>query len=231
MKAHIAVIIPAYNEEKTIGKVVEEVRSLGQEYQAVVVNDCSVDRTTDVAESSGATVIELPFNLGIGGAVQTGIRYAEARGLDMCVQVDGDGQHPPRQIPRLIEFLSAGQFDMVVGSRFLGGDYQVPAMRALGIRTLSVFLKCVSGLSIKDMTSGFRVFNRPVMELYSKYYPQDYPEPESLLFAYRKGFRVGEVPVDMQYREYGVSSITPFKSGYYMAKVLLAMSVDLFRKF
>jgi glycosyltransferase involved in cell wall biosynthesis len=231
MNRRIAVIIPAYNEEKTIAGVIRGVKDLGGEYHVIVINDCSVDNTTERAEREGATVIELPFNLGIGGAVQTGYKYALLHGFDACVQVDGDGQHPPYQIPKLIEPLFADSFDLVVGSRFLGGNYRVPFMRALGIRLISLFLRAVRGPSIKDTTSGFRASNRQAMALFSKHYPQDYPEPEALLIAHLTKLRVAEVSVEMSYREHGSSSITPLRSAYYMTKVLIAMFIDLFKKY
>ena len=176
-------------------------------------------------------MIELPVNLGIGGAVQTGFRYALAHGYDACVQVDGDGQHPPGQIPKLIKPLFADGVDMAVGSRFLGSHYSISFMRGMGSKLISFFLRSASGLDIRDVTSGFRAINRPLMELFSVHYPQDYPEPESLLVARMKGFKVAEVPVEMSQREYGSSSITSLKAAYYMMKVLLAMFIDLFKKF
>jgi glycosyltransferase involved in cell wall biosynthesis len=231
MNRRIAVIIPAYNEEKTIASVISGVRELGDEYHAVVINDCSIDSTTAKAEQEGAIVIELPLNLGIGGAVQTGFKYALAQGFDACVQVDGDGQHPPYQIPALVDLLFREDVDIVVGSRFFGSNYKIPFMRALGINLISLFLKVVSGLTIRDTTSGFRACNRRAMDLFARYYPQDYPEPESLLIAHLKKLRVAEVPVEMSYREHGTSSITPFRAAYYMMKVLLAMFIDLFKIF
>jgi len=232
MNKRIAVIIPAYNEEKTVGEVVRGVKALGQGFDAVVINDSSRDRTAQSAEAAGATVIELPYNLGIGGAVQTGFKYAVMNGYDGCVQVDGDGQHPPEEIAKLVEPLFVDGYDMVIGSRFIGRtNYRVPFMRALGIKIISVFLKVVCSMTIKDTTSGFRALNRQAMAFFATDYPQDYPEPESLLFAYKKKFRVMEVSIEMKDREHGISSITPFRSAYYMIKVLLAMTIDLFRKF
>jgi hypothetical protein len=231
MDRRIAIVIPAFNEEKTIAGVIRGVRGLGEEYQVIVVNDSSRDDTTRNAEAEGAIVVELPVNLGIGGAVQTGFKYAFDHGFDACVQVDGDGQHPPEEIPLLVERLFGEDLDMVIGSRFMGGAYKVPFMRALGIKVMSIFLKVTTGMTVRDTTSGFRAINRRVMDFFSKYYPQDYPEPESLLLAYLKGFKVGEVSVDMRHREFGISSITPFLAVYYMTKVMLAMFIDLFREF
>jgi glycosyltransferase involved in cell wall biosynthesis len=230
MDRRIAVIIPAYNEENTIAQVVAGVKALGDSYHAVVINDCSQDNTTANAEREGATVIELPFNLGIGGAVQTGFKYTAQQGFDGCVQVDGDGQHPPHQIPIIVDALFKSGHDMVVGSRLLGSRYRIPFMRAAGIKAFSVFIRVFCGITIRDTTSGFRAFNRRAAEFCAGFYPQDYPEPEALLLLHLKGFSIGEVPVEMNYREYGASSITPFRAGYYMVKVLLSMFIDLFKK-
>jgi glycosyltransferase involved in cell wall biosynthesis len=232
MNKRIAVIIPAYNEEKTVGEVVRGVKALDQGFDVVVVNDSSRDKTAQSAEAAGATVIELPYNLGIGGAVQTGYKYAVMNGYDGCVQVDGDGQHPPEEITKLVEPLFANDYDIVIGSRFIGQTtYRVPFMRALGIRIISIFLKVVCGMSVKDTTSGFRALNGRAMAFFATEYPQDYPEPESLLFAHRKKFKVMEISIEMKDREHGISSITPFRAVYYMTKVLLAMTIDLFREF
>lgn len=232
MNKRIVVIIPAYNEEKTVGEVVRRVKALGQGFDVVVINDSSRDRTAQSAEAAGATVIELPYNLGIGGAVQTGFKYAVMKGYDGCVQVDGDGQHPPEEITKLVEPLFADGPDIVIGSRFKERtNYRIPFMRALGIKIISIFLKAVCGMTVKDTTSGFRALNRRAMTFFATEYPQDYPEPESLLFAYKKKFKVVEVSTEMRDREHGISSITPFRAAYYMAKVLLAMTVDLFRQF
>jgi glycosyltransferase involved in cell wall biosynthesis len=230
MDRQVAVVIPAYNEEKSIAAVIRGVRALGAGYHVVVINDSSRDGTTRNAEAEGAVVIELPVNLGIGGAVQTGFKYAFEHGFDAAVQVDGDGQHPPDQIPLLVEPLFGGGIDIMVGSRFLGSDYRVTFMRGLGIKLISLFLRVFTGMSVRDATSGFRAVNRGVMGFFARTYPQDYPEPESLLLAFLKGFKVAEVPVRMNYRKYGTSSITPFRAAYYMTKVLLAMFIDLFRE-
>ncbi len=230
MGRRVAVVIPAYNEEKSIAGVIRDVKGLGPGYHIIVINDSSRDGTTRNAEAEGAVVIELPVNLGIGGAVQTGFKYAFEHGFDVAVQVDGDGQHPPDQIPLLVEPLFRGEVDMMVGSRFLGGGYRVTLMRGLGIRLISLFLRVTTGMSVRDATSGFRAVNRGLMDFFARTYPQDYPEPESLLLAFLKGFKVAEVPVRMNYRMYGNSSITPFRAAYYMTKVLLAMFIDLFRE-
>jgi len=230
-RRRIAVVIPAFNEEKSIGEVVHSIRGLGEGFDAIVINDNSTDRTTEVALKAGAVVIELPCNLGIGGAVQTGYKFARDRGYDACIQVDGDGQHPADQIPRLIAPLFEDGYDMVIGSRFVtDSDYEISFMRLVGIKVLSFFLKITTGMDVKDTTSGFRAINRKVLELFANEYPQDYPEPESLVFAHKKGLRVKEIPTRMASRMYGKSSITPILSAYYMIKVMLAMFIDLFNK-
>jgi len=232
VKKRIAVIIPAYNEEPSIGSVIKEVGELGDDYDAIVINDNSTDRTSEKAAMEGAIIINLPYNLGIGGAVQTGFKYAFMKGYDICVQVDGDGQHPPNEIPKLLAPLFEDGIDIIIGSRFSETTkYSITFMRGLGIKILSLFLKLTTGLNIKDPTSGFRAINRRVLELFSKHYPQDYPEPESLVFAYKQHLTIKEVPVNMSERMYGESSITPVRAAYYMVKVLIAMFIDLFKKY
>jgi glycosyltransferase involved in cell wall biosynthesis len=231
MNRRVAVIIPAYNEEDSIADVVNRVKGLGEGYDVVVVNDDSRDKTSEKAREAGAIVVDLPYNLGIGGAVQTGFKFAWAEGYDACVQVDGDGQHPARDISKLLVPLFDDDYDLVIGSRFVTEtNYKISAMRAVGIKILSIFLRVATGLIVKDTTSGFRAVNRKAMELFSREYPQDYPEPESLVFAHQHQFKVLEIPVQMTNRMYGVSSITPVMAAYYMAKVLLAMFIDLFKR-
>lgn len=231
MDKRIAVIVPAFNEEKTIGSVVQSIRRLGKGYDAIVVNDSSIDRTAEVAEEEGAIVIGLPYNLGIGGAVQTGFKYALLNHYDACVQADGDGQHPIPEIPQLLRPLFEEGYDLVVGSRFIADtDYDISFMRNVGRKVISVFLRVAAGMCVKDPTSGFRAISKKAVTVFAGEYPQDYPEPEALIFAHKYGFRVKEVPIGMHNRMYGASSITPMKAGYYMAKVLLAMFIDLFKK-
>ena len=231
MNRRTAVIIPAFNEEYTIEDVVRGVKALGPGYDVIVINDHSSDRTSERAERGGAVVIELPCNLGIGGAVQTGYKYALVKGYDACVQVDGDGQHPTEEISLLVDSLFDGGFDIVIGSRFVEEtNYEISFMRDVGIRIISSFLRMTTGLTVKDPTSGFRAINRKALGLFADQYPQDYPEPESLVFAHKKKFKVMEVPIRMKNRMFGISSITPALAAYYMAKVLLAMFIDLFKK-
>ncbi len=231
MDKRTLVIIPAYNEEHTIGDVVKGVKALGSGYDVIVINDNSSDKTSEKATGAGAKVLQLSCNLGIGGAVQTGYKYALAEGYDACVQVDGDGQHPTREISTLVEALFENGYDIVIGSRFVERtSYEISFMRDLGIRILSCFLRMTTGLVVKDPTSGFRAINRKALALFASQYPQDYPEPESLVFAHKKQFRVREVSIEMKNRMHGISSITPVRAAYYMGKVLLAMFIDLFKK-
>lgn len=220
-------IIPAYNEAASIGQVVAEVRAAGP-YDPVVVDDGSTDDTARIARHAGARVLRLPTNLGIGGAVQTGLRYARAAGYPVAVQVDGDGQHDPAEIPRLLAALQAAAADLAVGSRFLGvGDYRPPLARSLGIRFFRRLLRPILGREIRDTTSGFRAFGPRAIQLFADGYPVDYPEVEALVLAHRAGLRIVEVPVRMRPRQAGRSSITPVRAAFYMAKVSLAVAFDL----
>jgi glycosyltransferase involved in cell wall biosynthesis len=231
MKQRVAVIVPAYNEEYTIGGVVRNIKALGEGYHAIVINDNSNDQTSLIARQEGAVVIDLACNLGIGGAVQTGFRYAAANEYNACVQVDGDGQHPTDEIPYLFKTLVEEKCDLVIGSRFIvKTDYDISCMRKIGIQIISLFLRLSTGMSIKDPTSGFRAINMKAIGLFAKEYPQDFPEPESLIFAHKYRFKVKEVSIEMKNRMHGTSSITSIKAGYYMIKVLLAMFIALFKK-
>lgn len=232
MNKRIAVIIPAYNEEHSIRDVVRNVNRLpGFAYDTVVINDGSTDATSEKASRAGAVVIELPCRLGIGGAVQTGFKYALERDYDACIQADGDGQHRVSDIPKLVRPIFNEGCDLVIGSRFVSGrDSDTTFMRSLGIKIISTFLRITTGMRVKDTTSGFRAVSRRALELFSSEYPQDYPEPESLVYAHKQGLKVAEVPTRMMNRKYGQSSITPVLAAYYMVKVLLAMFIDLFRR-
>jgi hypothetical protein len=226
------VIIPAYNEEGSVEKVVEEVRHHLPQAEILVVNDGSIDVTSSKARASGATVLDLPFNLGIGGAMQAGYKYACEKGYDIAIQVDGDGQHNPKEIGKLLKVLEEKQVDMAIGSRFVGDstEYIASVMRRVGITLLSKVLSMIVGQKITDPTSGFRAVNRKAIRLFALDYPQDYPEPEAVVLAHQCGLRMEEVPVGMSQRHAGESSITKIRSIYYMAKVLLAILVDCFKK-
>ena len=225
-------IIPAFNEEGAVGKVVEEIRRLRPAIDVVVIDDGSTDETADVARKAGARVVSLPFNLGIGGAVQTGFKYAAEKGYDVAVQVDGDGQHRPDQIPILLDALRQEGIDVIIGSRFLSsGGYTTSLVRRIGVHVFVLVNSILLKKRITDNTSGFRAYNRKAIEFLAEHYPYDYPEPESVIILGRNGFRLAEVPVLMREREHGRSSISAFWSMYYMIKVLLAIFMTLFKKY
>lgn len=215
-------IIPAHDEAGSLPGLLAEIHREG--FDAVVVDDCSSDDTAAVARAAGARVLSLPVNLGIGGAVQTGYLHARDRGYDVAVQIDGDGQHNPGYLDALLAPIREGRADLVVGSRFLGGDgFKSTLVRRTGIRYLSWFLRLRCGARVTDPTSGFRAANRAAIELFARSYPSDYPEPESIAIACRSGLRVAEVPVRMMERAHGASSITWAKTFYYLIKVSLAL--------
>lgn len=218
----VLIIIPAYNEQESILSTVEKIRSYGYDY--VVVNDGSKDDTLRICRENDVNVLDLPQNLGIGGAVQAGHKYAQRYDYDIDVQVDGDGQHDPSFIPCLVELVRSG-VDLAIGSRFLekSGGFQSTFMRRVGITWLSFLIRLFTGKRITDPTSGFRACGRRAIGLFCESYPADYPEPESIARAIRAGLEVGEVPVSMLERQGGVSSIGGLSSVYYMIKVSLAI--------
>ena len=225
------IIIPAYNEELNIKSVIEEINRNLSDFDIVVIDDGSTDATAEIAMGCGATVIGLPYNLGIGAAMQTGYKYAHRNGYEIAIQFDGDGQHRADQIETLLKPLLEGKADLVVGSRFLSpGKYPAPWTRLAGIKVLSVVVSLISGNRITDPTSGFRAANRRTIDFFSKYYPDDYPEPETLVLLKKAGFRIAEVSVLMRERQRGSSSITPLRALYYMVKVLLAVMIDTLKK-
>ena len=226
-------IVPAYNEGDCIADVVAELRAHAPEFDVVVVDDGSTDRTSDAARAAGAAVIRHPFNLGIGGAVQSGYAYAAERGYAIAVQVDGDGQHDARHIHTLLAHLAAQpELDMVTGSRFLAPDghgYRSSSTRRIGIRIFSRVISTVTGQVVTDPTSGFRMTGRRAIELFARDYPHDYPEVEAILMMHAHQLKSAEIPVTMRSRTSGVSSINHRRSAYYMVKVLLAIFIGLFR--
>jgi glycosyltransferase involved in cell wall biosynthesis len=225
-------VVPAYNEAATVGAVVQSIREAEPELDVLVVDDGSTDSTAAIAESHGASVVRLPFNLGIGGAVQTGFAYARRHGYDYMVQVDGDGQHDPAQIKVLERVMDEDPtIDMVCGSRFLGQDYKYPAAisRRTGIHIFAFVLSRIVGQRVSDPTSGFRLYNRRGISLFARDYPHDYPEVEAVLMVHFHRLKMREVPVRMFQRGGGVSSIGSGKSAYYMVKVLLAIFIGLLR--
>jgi glycosyltransferase involved in cell wall biosynthesis len=228
---NILIIIPAYNEEASLPGVIQDLRSHAPAVDMIVVNDGSRDATSRLARDLGVKVLDLPFNLGIGGAVQAGYLYALKNGYDVAVQFDGDGQHMAVDLKKLLEPLGAGRADMTIGSRFLSpGEYRTPFFRKLGISIFSFVLSRVLGSRVTDSTSGFRAANRRVIEFFAWAYPDDYPEVESLVLLHKMNMRMEEVAVDMRERTGGKSSITPIRSIYYMAKVLMAIFIDLMKR-
>jgi glycosyltransferase involved in cell wall biosynthesis len=224
-------VVPAYNESASIASVVQELRRADAEIEIVVVDDGSTDGTAELAAAAGARVVRLPYNLGIGGAVQTGYQYAREHGFDLAVQVDGDGQHDAEQISLLLEPILAGRADMVVGTRFAGeGGYRASPFRRVGIRIFARVVSLVVRQRVTDTTSGFRAVNRKAICLFASDYPHDYPEVEATVLVFRHRLRMEEVPVVMRDRTGGRSSITALSSVYYMVKVLLAIFIGLFRR-
>ena len=225
-------IVPAFNEEGSVGRVIDELRAFDPGLEIVVVDDGSTDRTRDVAEARGARVLRLPFNLGIGGAVQTGFRYAWERGFDVAVRVDGDGQHDPRELDRVLEPVLAGEADIAVGSRFAArsGGYRSSRSRRVGIRVLAAIVSALTRQRITDPTSGFQAVNRVGIRLFAADYPHDYPEAEATVMVFKHRLRVREVPIAMRPRESGRSSITVVRSVYYMIKVVLAIFMAILRR-
>ena len=226
-------VVPAYNESATIAGVVEALRERAPAFDVLVVDDGSTDQTAAMADLVGARVLKLPFNVGIGGAVQAGFVFALEHRYDFVAQVDGDGQHEPEELSKLVEaMIDLPGTDMVCGSRFLTDDYHYPApvSRRTGIHLFAALLSGVVRSRVSDPTSGFRLYNRRAIELFARDYPHDYPEVEAVLMLYHHRLSMREVPVQMYERGGGVSSINTGKSAYYMVKVMLALLVGLARR-
>jgi glycosyltransferase involved in cell wall biosynthesis len=224
----IAVIIPCFNESSNVLSLAEELKhiELPAKFHVVpiFIDDCSRDDTLQVLHQHQLTHLALPVNLGIGGAVQTGIKYAFRNDFNYAVQMDGDGQHPPHELQKIIEALEKGEADLIIGSRFIGDkSFRSSFMRRRGIGMLSGLIKLLSGVRILDCTSGYRGFNRKAMALATAYYPDEYPEPESIIYFSCNGLKIKEISVMMRERQGGSSSIYGWKSVYYMLKVSLAM--------
>jgi glycosyltransferase involved in cell wall biosynthesis len=228
---HLA-IVPAHNEADAIAATIADINTFAPDFDVLVVDDGSTDQTMAIASRAGAGVVRLPFNLGIGGAVQTGYVFADEHGYDIAVQVDGDGQHDASELPRLLDGLRRRpEIDMVVGSRFLSDDggFRSSAARRAGIRIFARLLSRITGQLVTDPTSGFRMVNRTGIRLFASDYPHDYPEVEAILLMHAHKLRSCEIPVRMRQRTSGVSAISFSQSGYYMIKVLLAVFIGLFR--
>ena len=225
------VIIPAFNEEESIAGVVRAVHKACGFADVLVIDDASRDCTRQMALDAGGKVISLPINLGIGGAVQTGLKYACANNYDLAVQIDGDGQHNPLYVPALLAPILAGEADAVIGSRFIERQgYQSTFARRGGIAVLRLLFLALIGRRISDCTSGFRAYSRRTIEFLKDRYPTDFPEPESILLLSRYRFRICEVPVAMHERSGGSSSIAGWSAPYYIAKVVLAVVMESMRR-
>ncbi|BCJ86414.1 glycosyltransferase family 2 protein [Effusibacillus dendaii] len=230
MNRDTLIIIPAYNEEKSIAQVIRSILRYTPDADIVVVNDGSTDNTAQVAGQAGAIVLNLPFNVGIGGGMQTGYLYAHEKGYRYAVQIDADGQHDPADLPRLLQHAKNGEADMILGSRYIAKtSYKSSAMRRVGMIFFSKLVFLLTGQEVKDTTSGYRVVNKNLIDLFSRSYPTDYPEVEVIVFLKRHGYSLLEVPTEMHQRQAGVSSITPFKSVYYIVKVALALIMNVLR--
>ena len=223
----VLIIVPAYNEENNIEAVIADIQKHFPTGDILVVNDCSTDCTPIILQKLGVRHLDLSANLGIGGAVQAGYKYALKHGYDIAVQFDGDGQHSAEYLLALIKPLEEGKANVAIGSRFVEKQgFQSSAARRTGIGFLSTVIRLLSGVIVKDVTSGMRAVDRKMIECYADEYAQDYPEPEAILQAGIQGAKIVEVPVQMRERASGKSSITAFKSVYYMVKVSLSMLIS-----
>lgn len=220
------VIIPCYNESENIVRVIGNLKKNAPDVDYIIVNDCSTDNTEQILKENGFNYVNNPINLGIGGGVQVGYMYARDHGYDIAVQMDGDGQHDPKYLHRVVQAVANDECDMSIGSRFIEKEgFQTSFMRRLGINIISMMILLLTGTRIKDTTSGFRACNRKLIEFFSRSYADDYPEPEAILACLVNGYRVKEVPVVMEERQGGVSSINTIRSMHYMIKVCLALVV------
>ena len=225
-------MIPAYNEGSIIRRLVKEIKRLHPKFPILVINDGSTDSTSKEAADAGAEVVDLPYNLGIGGAVQTGYKIACEDGYDIAVQIDGDAQHDPAYLMDILKPVMSGELDLCIGSRFLNtrSEFKSTFSRRVGIGFFSLLLKTLTGIHLTDPTSGFRATSKTLIKSFARYYPVDFPEPEAIQVAKRLGARIGEVPVNMRKRLGGKSSIRYFATLYYMIKVTMAILIDTLRR-
>ena len=229
----IVAIVPAYNEAGAIGDVVDSINAASPAYDVVVIDDGSHDDTAAIARAHGAAVVSLPYNIGIGGAVQTGFKYALERGYETAVRLDGDGQHDPGELAKLLGPIERGEADIVTGSRFVdgSGQYRPPLARRIGIIWFARIVSLLTRQRVTDTTSGFQALNREGIALFAGDYPNDYPEVEATVLVFKHRLRLTEVPVTMRERETGRSSITFIRSIYYVLKVTLALFMAMVRKY
>ena len=226
----LLIIVPAYNEEGAVGDVVRAIRQVLPGTPVLVIDDCSTDATQHAARQAGARVLPLPHHLGLGGCVQAGYRLAFELGYEYVIRVDGDGQHDPHDIPRIFEALRSSGYEMVIGSRFVDGNgFRAGPIRALGIRFFRMVLRPILGKPVHDPTSGFVGVNRNALQVFSKSFPLEYPEIEALVVLQRRRFRFLEIPCKMRPRTSGRSSITAFRSIYYIVHVLLGVFVNVLK--
>ena len=228
----VVAIVPAFNEAGAIGAVVDAIRAVDVAYDVVVIDDGSRDETGAIARAHGAAVVALPYNMGIGSAVQTGFKYALENGYATAVRLDGDGQHDPEELGKLLGPIRSGEADIVTGSRFVegSGDYRPPLARRIGIIWFARIVSLLTRQRVTDTTSGFQALNRKGIALFAEDYPNDYPEVEATVLVFKHRLRLVEVPVTMRVRETGTSSITFVRSIYYVLKVTLALCMAMLRK-
>ena len=225
------VIIPAFNEEGNLEKTIKDIKDNAPDFDYVIINDCSTDKTLEMCRRHGFSYLNLPVNLGIGGAVQTGYRYAYYHGYDIAVQFDGDGQHSASHLEDRVTTLIDTESDMVIGSRFIEKEgFQSSGLRRIGIKYFTGLIKILTGKTITDPTSGMRMVNKKLLEKFTDEYPKDYPEPESVVTILSEKYKVTEIPVVMNEREEGVSSISLKNSVYYMIKVSFAILIARMKK-
>ena len=225
------IVIPAYNEEGNLEKTVRDIRENAPDFDYVIVNDCSTDNTLGMCREKGFSYLNLPVNLGIGGAVQTGYRYAYYHGYDLAVQFDGVGQHSAKFLAQMAKVLEETESDMVIGSRFIEKEgFQSSGLRRIGIRYFSLLIKLLTGKTVTDPTSGMRMINRKLLKKFTNEYPKDYPEPESVVTVLSEKHKVTEIPVVMNEREEGISSISLRNSVYYMIKLSFAVVIARMKK-